>query len=109
MPRRLTAPVPEIVVIRTSLPASELAQAFLDAMARDAEIDLVVEGRRARLVPEVARRLALGGRDAVAALAFAPLLPKVIGLLLQCRRFGRTWSVRQVAGAREVVIEIRRR
>ncbi|WP_373049013.1 hypothetical protein [Vulgatibacter sp.] len=99
----------EIVLLRASLPAAQLAQAFLDAIARNAEIDLVVEGRRARLLPEVARRLTMGGRDAVAAMTLgAALFPKVIGLLVQSRRFGRTWSCRQVAGAREVVLEIRR-
>ena len=106
--RRFTAAVPEIVVLRAALPAPELARAFLGAMARDADIDLVVEGHRARLLPQVARRLAAGGRGAKAVLALTPLFPKVILVLLQCRRFGRTCTVRKVAGAREMVVEIRR-
>lgn len=100
--------MPETVVLRASLPAPELARAFLDAMARNADIDLVVEGRRSRLLPQVAKRIAAGGRLAGVALATTPLFPKVIAILLQCRRFGRTCTVRKVAGAREVVVEIRR-
>ena len=101
-------PVSEIVVIRSSLPAPELAQAFLAALARNVDIDLVVEGRRARLLPQVAKQLAAGGKRAAATLALTPILPKEIAILLQCRRLGRTCTVRQVAGAREVVVEIRR-
>lgn len=98
----------ETVVLRASLPPMLLAERFLDAIARDADVDLVVEGRRALLLPETCRRLALGGRDAVAAMTLAPLFPKVIGLLIQARRLGRTWTCSRVAGAREVVVEIRR-
>lgn len=99
----------EIVILRASLPAPELAQAFLDAIGRNADIDLVVEGRRSALVPEVSRRLLLGGKDAVAALTLGTVVPKVMAILLQARRFGRTWAVREVAGAREVIVEIRQR
>lgn len=98
----------ETIVIKASLPAAELAQRFLAAMARDADVDLVVEGRRAKLLPHVTKRLARGGKQAAAALLSAPMFPMVIAILLQAPKLGRTCTVREVAGAREVVVEIRR-
>jgi len=105
--RRFTPAVAETIVLRASLPAAELAARFLDAIARGADVDLVVEGRRTRLLPRVARHIAEGGRAGAAVLALTPLFPKVVAILLQCRRLGRTCTVRRVAGAREVVVEIR--
>jgi len=107
--RGLSAAVSETIVLKASLPAAELSQRFLAAMARDADVDLVVEGRRALLLPQVTKRLARGGKQAAAALLSAPLFPMVVAILLQAPKLGRTCTVRQVAGTRrEVVIEIRR-
>lgn len=97
----------DVVVLRASLPAPVLAERFLDAIGKGAGVDLVVEGKRAALVPEVSRRLKLGGRDAVAAVTVGMLLPKVVGLLIQAHRLGRTWECRKVAGTRDVILEIR--
>ena len=49
-----------------------------------------------------------GGKQAAAALLSAPMFPMVIAILLQAPKLGRTCTVREVAGAREVVVEIRR-
>ncbi len=98
----------ETVLIRAALPAPKLVEAFMDAVARDADVDLVVEGWVSRLLPEAARRLAQGGRDALAAMAMAPLFPKVFAILIEARKMGRTWTCRRVAGLSEVVVEIRK-
>lgn len=96
-------------MLRASLPALELAARFLEAMARGADVDLIVEGRRTAVLPGIARRMSKRGRGAVAAAtAGLPLFPKVIGILMQARQLGRTFTSRKVQGAREVVIEIRR-
>lgn len=80
----------------------------MEAVAQDADVDLVVEGWVARLLPDAARRLAQGGRDALGAMAWAPLFPKVFALLIEARKLGRTWTCRSVAGTREVIVEIRK-
>jgi hypothetical protein len=97
----------EVVVLRTSLPLGDLATRFAAAVLRGADVDLVVSGLRSRLVPRVVERIARGGSDALEAMVLAPLLPKELGLLLQARRMGRSLACRRVAGAREVVVEIR--
>lgn len=96
------------MVLRASLPAAELMMRFLEAMGSGRDVDLIVEGRRSRLLPRVAKEIARGGKRGKAALALTPLFPKAIALMLQCRRMGRTCVVRRVAGAHEVVVEIRR-
>lgn len=97
----------EVVVLRASLPVGHLADGFLRALQRGADVDLVVSGLRSRLLPGVVQRLCAGGTGTVEALAYAPLFPKELGLLLQARRLGRRLQCREVAGAREVVVEIR--
>jgi radical SAM superfamily enzyme YgiQ (UPF0313 family) len=101
--------VTETVILRASTPTTSLVERFLDAMGRDADVDLVVEGLVARLVPAFAERLARGGPDALRAVVLAPLFPKVFALLVQSHKLGRTFRCRRVAGCEEVVIEIRRR
>ncbi len=100
--------MPEIVILRASLPGLELVARFLEAMSRGADVDLIVEGRRTALLPRIARRLAdPSRRDAPAYALGLSLFPKVIALLVQARQMGRTSTVRKVQGAREVVVEIR--
>lgn len=98
----------ETVILRASTPTTALVERFLDAVGRGADVDLVVEGLVARLVPAFVARLARGGRDALHAALLAPLFPKVFALLVQAHKLGRTYSCRRVAGCNEVVIEIRR-
>jgi len=101
--------VSEIVILRASQPSLQLLAQFAEAIARGADVDLVVEGRRSALLPGLSKRILGGGRGSKAALAAAmPLFPTVMLLLLQVRQLGRTWTVRKVSGAREVVVEIRR-
>jgi len=96
-------------MLRSSLPLAELVARFLEALARGADVDLIVEGRRTALLPAVTKKMSKPGRGAVAAAAAGlPLFPKVIALLAQAKQLGRTWTVRKVQGAREVVVEIRR-
>lgn len=97
------------MILRASTPAADLVERFVEAMGRDADVDLVVEGLVAGLVPTFATRLARGGHQALRAALLAPLFPKVFALLVQAHRLGRTYRCRRVAGCEEVVIEIRRR
>jgi hypothetical protein len=97
------------VILRASAPALQLVDGFVRALAEDADVDLVVEGRASRwLLPPATSLLARGGRDALPALALLPVWPKVIAVLLQARRLGRTFACREVVGSPELVIEIRR-
>lgn len=97
----------DVVVLRASLPPGDLAAGFAQAMQRGEDVDLVVAGFRARLVPGLVARLSRGGADALGAVALAPLLPREVAVLLVARRLGRSLACRRVAGAREVVVEIR--
>lgn len=99
----------ETVILRAATPTGRLVERFLEALGRGADVDLVVEGLVARLVPAFVTRLARGGRDALRAALLAPLFPKVFALLVQAHKLGRTFSCRRVAGCEEVVIEIRTR
>lgn len=101
--------VEEIVILRAAQPSLQLIAQFTEAMARGAEVDLVVEGRRSALLPRLSRRILSRGRGSKAALiAGMPLFPSVMLLLLQVQQLGWTWTVRKVEGARESVVEIRR-
>lgn len=96
------------ILLRASLPLPTLHSRFLEAIAEGRDVDLLVEGRRVMLLPQITKRLRLGGRDAVAAsLLAAPLFPQVILLLLEARRLGRTFTCRRVHGAKEAVVEVR--
>lgn len=96
------------IILRTTLPMQTLHTRFLEAIAEGRDVDLVVEGRRVLLLPEVIKRIRLGGRDAAAAsLMGLPLFPQVVVLLLEARRLGRTFSCRRVHGAKEAVVEVR--
>ncbi|AKU90978.1 hypothetical protein [Vulgatibacter incomptus] len=101
--------MPDVVLLRESLPAFELSARFLEAASKGADVDLIVEGRRAAMLPGIARRLFPGTKLGVAAAAVGvPLFPKVMALFLQARQLGFTWNCRKVSGAREVIVELRR-
>lgn len=96
------------VVLRASLPPHMLHARFLEAMGDEEDVDLLVEGRRAALLPHLVRRLRLGGREGSwAALVGMAIFPQVFLVLLQAKRLGRIYRCRRVHGAREVVVEIR--
>ncbi len=99
----------DTVILRASTPTASLVERFVEALGRGADVDLVVEGFVARLVPRFTTKLARGGPEALRAALLAPLFPKVFALLVQAHKLGRTFDCRQVAGCEEVVIEIRRR
>lgn len=84
-----------------------MLEQFLEAIAEDADIDLVLCGRRARFMADPVRKLALGGREALEAMYWAPLYPSVFALLIQARKLGRTFQTRPVAERRELIVEIR--
>lgn len=97
------------VVLRASLPPHVLHERFLDAIGEGEDVDLLVEGRSTYFLPQIVRRLRLGGREGLfAGLAGAALFPQVILVLLQAQRLGRTFRCHRVHGAREAIVEVRR-
>jgi len=101
--------VPETVVLRASWPFRELLGRFIAAMGQGADVELVVEGRIAKLLlPRLVPKLARGGGESKRAAAMlAPVVPGTVALLLQAKAMGRTFTCQKVSGAREVVIEFR--